>query len=1344
MYTQRSLHKRYVVLVNAILSSPQPWSIRRRATALLWEYRLGFKRTRNMLLQFMHHLGSVQDNTDTLLNIFVATKFIGHPALSQLSDLVKRLFLKSNREDWSAIESAVLTLLLLSLYQGQDSKSCNSPTSICTLQPHRDTPSLLTSILGNYQSPNQQLLKKHFSAISKSMSVLNPCTQNDSLCISRKASGSTGELLCFSFQPAAFTGNTTSRRSTAVSILQSRGEGLREAVLSSPHNPKGEVLLLGQITCFDDLLTLIKGLNTHQQFAIYNNLSLSLETRKLAKLWVQPNLYLMSWEALVDRFVDQYFGIEIAHEVANRLTDKVLFDLYLANQVVCSQSAIEGDTRASSAFLIQLQELETVHSVVHGYKNHLRHCILHERFSHSVELLDVCVMRGSVFARQQSRKMLPTFYTLVSEGILKKMQQLIITETYRMYAGSCSQRSQGGSPEIELGIGGGIPIIKRCLFYEFENIGPLSCNSALAALFQKRWELPEPMALIEELLRPIPRIWLPFSLKEYAGTIIELFNLGSLLSATREHYPLLLRTLFLYTSTVTGAMTHHTTSSSTDCVETLLFSSDYEFYKPKDTHTSKLSAKSQGLAHQLIQESIGSYISHTASFLEQEQIRRSVANQLEEQTGKLSKSVTLSAISRDNQANIQDEALLPGAVASKREIAAVLNDLKSYFVTEMSKLGLDVKKDEVVDGLNRQFKLLLAKQAPSYADLFEEMETKQNLEELKSEELIPRASLQDSGAVEENISNLKAPEFFVDKKIPGNAAAPFDKSLDTQKLLGEEDLLARKKMEERIEKAKQRDEVHKAAVERDKTLPLRKRKFKTAKEIIENTEYEGVGVFFDWDEYLHDKFPTLVDSLHKSHALASTDSQNEFLISPIHRQDDIDKGWCHFSREKHDTELFLSYSDVNYRQLISQYMGPIQLLHQLTNKIVCNYLLYESNLFSCIDTVGEVCFLLDSNLTNRLLSTFFKHGSSTWIFDGSFQEQRVLSVLSRHDLRGVAELTILTGSLSSADVPGHSRISAEDDLPQQGREAIDSIISMNRTLNSDLSTTLEGQLSDLYTSVCLLCNPHSNSSLPIHSIISARDIANVLQLYSPKRPGSASRKDNGVLDHLLIKENERRISQSYSSNTNFTMLLDFSTSNALFHQLYYAPLEPLILVVFKHILTLSQSLYSLHGLWFLLVVSDKDHKSPGCGASEAQGVQCAVASRYHQLCPHAAPQMSEDALCGQPLRRCPVHCAFLGPGACRGAPSSQARGDRRLRELRPRRSHGPPHHSHQEVVPQGQPEPEEVCRRVSPCGVSQRGPCGGTRAPHRRCSVHSPRRRHRQRHQDQGRAGDHQGRRRSP
>eukprot|EP00701_Giardia_intestinalis_P004987 XP_001708811.1 Hypothetical protein GL50803_23513 [Giardia lamblia ATCC 50803] len=124
--------------------------------------------------------------------------------------------------------------------------------------------------------------------------------------------------------------------------------------------------------------------------------------------------------------------------------------------------------------------------------------------------------------------------------------------------------------------------------------------------------------------------------------------------------------------------------------------------------------------------------------------------------------------------------------------------------------------------------------------------------------------------------------------------------------------------------------------------------------------------------------------------------------------------------------------------------------------------------------------------------------------------------------------------------------------------------------------------------------------------------------------------------------------------------------------------------------------------------------------------------------------MSEDALCGQPLRRCPVHCAFLGPGACRGAPSSQARGDRRLRELRPRRSHGPPHHSHQEVVPQGQPEPEEVCRRVSPCGVSQRGPCGGTRAPHRRCSVHSPRRRHRQRHQDQGRAGDHQGRRRSP
>lgn len=150
---------------------------------------------------------------------------------------------------------------------------------------------------------------------------------------------------------------------------------------------------------------------------------------------------------------------------------------------------------------------------------------------------------------------------------------------------------------------------------------------------------------------------------------------------------------------------------------------------------------------------------------------------------------------------------------------------------------------------------------------------------------------------------------------------------------------------------------------------------------------------------------------------------------------------------------------------------------------------------------------------------------------------------------------------------------------------------MNRTLNSDLSTTLEGQLSDLYTSVCLLCNPHSNSSLPIHSIISARDIANVLQLYSPKRPGSASRKDNGVLDHLLIKENERRISQSYSSNTNFTMLLDFSTSNALFHQLYYAPLEPLILVVLNTSLHCRKAYIHCMGFgfsWWLAIKITKD------------------------------------------------------------------------------------------------------------------------------------------------------------
>lgn len=1143
-----------------------------------------------MLLQFMHHLGSVQDNTDTLLNIFVATKFIGHPALSQLSSLMRRLFLRSNREDWPAVESTVLTLLLLSLYQGQDSKSHNSPTSICTFQTHRDAPPLVTSILENYQSANQQLLKKHFSAISKSTSVLNPCVQKESLCISKKVSDLAGDLLCFSFRPAVLTENTNSRRPTAISILQSRGESLREAILSSPHNPRGEVLLLGQITCFDDLLTFIKGLNIHQQFAIYNNLSLSLETRKLAKVWVQPNLYLMSWEALVDRFVDQYFGIDIAHEVANKLTDIVLFDLYLASQAARTQTVVERDLRTGSTSLIQLQELETIHSVIHGYKDHLRYCILHDRFSHSTELLDVCVTRGSVFANQQSKKMSPTFYTLVSEGILKKMQQLIITEIYRMYAGSCSQRLQSGPPELELGIGGGISIIKRRLFYGSENIGPLSCKSALNALFQKKWTFTESMTLIEELLRPISRIWLPFSLKEYAGTIIELFNLGALLSVTREHYPLLLRTLFLYTSTVTGTMTHRTASSSMDCAETLLFSSDYEFYKPKGVHASKLNARSQEPVYQLVQESIESYMSHTASFLEQEQIRRSVVNQLEEQTEKLNKSIASSVTNRDNQNNIQDEPLLPGVITSRREITAVLTDLKSYFVTEMSKLGLDIKKDEVMGGLNRQFKLLLAKQAPSYADLFEEMETKQDFENLSSGELTPGTPLRASGVIEESISTLKAPEFSTDKKMPRDTIAPFDNGLDTQELLNKEDLLARKKMEERIEKAKQRDELHKAAVERDKTLPLRKRKFKTAKEIIENTEYEDIGIFFDWEEYLRDEFPILAESLHRSRDLASIDSQSAVLISPIYQQNEEEQNWCHFIGKEHAIGPSLHKADVNYRQLIFQYMGPIQLLHKLTNKIVCNYLLYESNLFSCIDAVGDVCFLLDSNLTNRLLSAFFKHRSSTWIFDGSFQEQRMLSVLSRHDLHGVAKVTILTGSLSPGDAYGTGRISVEGDLSQHGRETIDSIISMNKTLSPDLSTTLKDHLLNLYTSLCLLCDPHSDSSLPIHSVIPARDIANVLGLYSPKRPRSTSHKDNNVLNHLLIKEGEQRVFQSYSSEANFTMLLDFFTSNALFQRLYYAPLEPLILVIFKHILTLSQSLCSLHGLWFLLVVSDKDHK----------------------------------------------------------------------------------------------------------------------------------------------------------
>lgn len=1191
MYIQNSLHKMHVTLVDAIFSTPQSWNIRRRSVALLWEYRLGFKSTKNTLLQFMHQLGPIQDTTDTLLSVFIATKFIGHPALSRLSELVRRLFTKIDKDNWAIMESSLLTLLLLSLYQGQTSQLSGSQIPSSIVQDIRGSSCLFTSILGNYQTVNQQILRNHISTMSQTTSILHPYAHS-SLPYSTEVDHQANiELVKPKCSEAVLGSNRSLQHSTALSILQNRGENLREAILTSTHNSKGDVLLLGQITHFDDLLALIKDFGVHEQLLTYNNLSISLETRKRAKIWVHPNLYLMSLEALVDRFVDQYFGIDIAQEVANKLTDTVLFDLYLANKTTHAQNRTSEELSAVPTSLIQLQELESVHSVIHGYKDHLKACILHERFPHSVEFLDVCVVRGSIFANQQSRKMLATFYTLTSEEILRKMQQLIIAEVYRMYAGSCDQQSQNGPPEMELGIGGGIPIIRKCLFHGFTNVGPLSCKATLPALFQRTWSFTEPMKLIEELLRPIPRIWLPLSLREYAGIITELFNLGSLLSATRAFYPLLIRTLFLYTSTVAGTTIYSRTQLDTKrkeaSIETLLFSSDYEFYKPKNIYTSKQGLSKQGVTHQLIQESVGSYVPRSVSFLEQEQVRRSVADQLQEHTDKLSRSVSLSTIDRNSSSNAQQESLLPGAVASQKEILAVLNDLKSYFLAEMSKLGMDITKEDVMDGLSRQFRLLLARHAPIYADLFTTMDADQYLKELDGEELVPGNPLRSSVTAREGISNIDLPEPSTNKKISKGSSAPFDESLNTQALLEKEDLLARKKMEERIEKARKWDEVRKTAIEKDKTLPLRKRKFKTAKEIIESTEYEDVGTFFDWDEYLRSEFSTLVASLYRYSGLTNRDSQSASLFAPAHQQNYVEKEWCHFVNEK-EGALSLRNVDVNYRNIILQYMEPLQLLHKLTNKIICNYLLHESNLFSCIDTVGNICFLLDSNLTNRLLSTLFKHGSSTWAFDTSVQEQRMLSVLSRHELHGVAEITTLTGSLSSANVYAHNRLLMEDELSQYGREAVDYLICMNKTLNLELCATLRSRLLRLYTSLYLLCNPHSG--LPIHSIIHHRDITSVLEMYSSKRSESTSYKDNGVFTSPIIQENERHAPLSHNTSSNFTILLDFSISNALFHQLYYTPLEPLFLVIFKHILALSQSLYSLHSLWFLLIVSDKDRK----------------------------------------------------------------------------------------------------------------------------------------------------------
>lgn len=1198
MHTQKSLYKRHAALADAILSSPQPWSTRRQGTALLWEYRLGFKRTKNTLLQFVNQLGPIQGSTNTLLSTFVATKFIGHPALPQLSGLVERLFMNVDKDNWPVVESATLTLLLLSLYQGNASGAHDSQPSIRAIPDRRDDCSQFVSILGNYQSADQQLLRKYLLSMSQHTSVLNSYVQDSILPSSEHTYQLNVDLTHFKIGARPITGNFDSHRPTAISILKNRGENLREAILNSIHNANGDTLLLGQITCFNDLLTFIKDLGAHEQLLAYNNLSTSLEARKKAKPWAQPNLYLMSWEALVDRYVDQYFGIDIVHEVANKLTDAVLFDLYLTGQSARTQNIAEEIQETSPASLMQLQELETMHSVIYGYRDHLKHCILHDKFPNSIEILDICVVRGSSI---QSKKMLTSFYVLVAHGILRKLQQLIIAETYRMYAGGFNQESHSNPQVMELGIGRGIPIVRRCLFHGFENIELLSSKSTLDALFQRRWAFTESMQLIEELVRPIQRIWLPLSLRSYAGILTELFNLGSLLSMTRVHCPILLRTLFLYTSTVAGTMIHQRASpdiiQEKDSVDTLLFSSEYEFYKPKDTFTSRYVSGKPGLTYQIVQESAKSYIPRTVSFLEQEQIRRDVICQLQAQTEKFNKSVvssTSSIVIMDSRPDAKQESLLPGTVASHKEILAVISDLKSHFMVEMGKLGMDIRDKEVVDGLNRQFKLLLTKHAPMYAELYAELESGEYIEDQDSNELVAGVPLRSSVTEDEKESStsIELPESFTSRKTSKDLSAPFDRSLDTQALLDKEDLQARKKIEERIEKAKKRDEVRRVAIERDRTLPLRKRKFKTAKEVIENTEYDDIEIFFDWDEYLQSEFSTLVDSLRKYNNLANSDAQDTSLISSTYQYDDMKKGWCHFTTTEENISS-LHTMDVNYRRIIAEYMRPIQLLHKLTNIIICNYLLYESNLSSCIDTIGDICFLLDSNLTNKLLSALFKHGSSTWVFDASFQEQRMLSVLSRYDLRGVAAIITFNGSLNSADVCAHNKSTArdkDDDIPQQGHEVIDYIVNMNKTLSQDLCTVLKSRLIGLYTSINLLCNPHSGSSLPIHSIISPKDITGVLAMYSSKCPRSISSKDNGVLNSLMIKEDDRRTYMSHGSWANFTMLLDFSASNALFHQLYYAPLEPLLIVIFKHILALSQSLYSLHSLWFLLIVSDKDRK----------------------------------------------------------------------------------------------------------------------------------------------------------
>ncbi|TNJ28748.1 hypothetical protein GMRT_13781 [Giardia muris] len=604
--------------------------------------------------------------------------------------------------------------------------------------------------------------------------------------------------------------------------------------------------------------------------------------------------------------------------------------------------------------------------------------------------------------------------------------------------------------------------------------------------------------LIRHLSQPDPPIWLPLCLKPHARLLIGLSGLAQFIGVVRSSYLQLTRVLFIYAEIIATSLgpVLDTEDSINKRLEALHLSYRREFVPPNPPSEEvflERTIHSQFAPRPIIGPSIYEQEEAMREIVDELRRRKRLLEQgIAEENRLVAEAHTVEKKGSDTQ--ITGETLLPGVVVQREEIEAVLHDMREEFGSRLQKLGLILTKEE----LDMQFTTLVAKEARPF------------LQYLEASDITETSNTQVEHSNEQRIEAIEdvAKEEIRVPEMP--------------------------------------------LVFPESTRPLRKRTWKTAREVLQNTDYETPEIVYDEATFLNEYFRHLDLELLCSDVKGCSSSDERVLVG----EEDADL--C-----EQIGPVIISGTPLSPRAIevltrspstfIDEYIAPLGLLNTVMNTVFCNFALYQSNLFPCIETVCDIFFLLDGVLTTRMISIQDAYiQDSGWLTDAHCYE--IISD-ALHGYRPYVNVGLHVINLA---ITPKTSSTALNELRARYEAVGDA--RLVRLINAYVS------------SVEKLCNPESK--LPLQSIIAASDLQNILSLVHSVQPMMA----DGLVPHLKVEERDMM---------NFTLFLDFSEVSPLFEQLFYTDVQPAFNSAFRALFAASRHLFALQDLWVGAVVSRK-------------------------------------------------------------------------------------------------------------------------------------------------------------